>query len=139
MAIVTGKDCDLTIGAKDFAGVVNTFELAFDSTAVEYQTLTGPIAGPGSETGTLTITFAYDSGETDSLFDDLWTATEAGTPVAYVATVGASTFSGDAIAKRPNASAVAGEVSEVSVDMSLDGMPTKAAVPAATAAKTASK
>jgi hypothetical protein len=128
MAIVTGKDCLLSIGTKAYEGVVNSFELAFDSTAVEYQTLDGPIAGPGSETGTLTITFAYDSGETNSLFDDLWSAAEDGDPVTYTATVGKSTFSGDAVAKRPNANATAGEVSEVSVSMSLDGMPTKAAV-----------
>ena len=137
--IVTGKDCDISIGAKDFAGVVNTFELAFDSTAVEYQTLTGPIAGPGSETGTLTITFAYDSEETDSLFDTLWDATEAGTPVTYIAKVGASTFTGNAVAKRPNANAVAGEVSEVSVDMALDGMPVKAAYVPPEGRKTAAK
>lgn len=139
MAIVTGKDCTLTIGTKAYSGVVNTFELAFDMAASEYQTLTGPIAGPGSETGTLSITFAYDSGETTpgSLFDDLWSAAEAGTPIGYVAVVGKSQFTGSAVAARPNANATAGEVSEVTVEMSLDGMPTKAAVtpPLATASK----
>ena len=88
MALVTGKDCSLSVGAKTFDDAVNTFEIAFDQTSVEYQTLAGPKAGPGSETGTLSITFAYDADETDSLFQTLWAATEAGTPVAYVATVG---------------------------------------------------
>lgn len=126
MALVTGKDCDLTIAAKAYAGVVNTYELAFDMEASEYQTLAGPLAAPGAETGTLTITAAYDSGETDSLYDALWDAAVAGTAIAYVATVGASTFTGSAVAKRPGANAVAGEVSEFTVDLALDGMPVKA-------------
>lgn len=125
MAIVTGKDCALSVGGAQFEDVVNSFELAFDMQAAEYNTLTGPLAGPGTESGTLAITFAFDSGETSSLYDELWDAAEAGTPVAYVARVGKSTFSGNAVAARPNANATAGEVSEVSVEMSLDGMPTK--------------
>jgi len=128
MAVITGRDCDLTIGAKSFKGVVATAELSFDETASEYQTLGGPLAGPGAETGTLSLTWAYDSGATDSLFDTLWAAKEAGTPVAYVLTVGSSKFTGDAVAKRPNAPAVAGEVSESSVELSLNGIPAKAAV-----------
>lgn len=135
MSLITGKDCDLTIGAKSYKGVVNTYSLSFDMTASEYQTLAGPIAGPGAETGTLSITAAYDSGETDSLFDALWTAAAAGTPIAYVATIGGSTFTGSAVAARPNADAVAGEVSEFSVECALDGMPVKAAKPASLGAK----
>jgi hypothetical protein len=129
MTLVTGKNCDLTIGTKDYKGVTNAFELKFDSTAVEYQTLAGPLAGPGAETGTLDLTWAYDSGETtDSLFDDLWTAVDAGTPIAYVATVGKSKFTGTAIAARPNAPANADGVSECTVSMALNGIPVKAAV-----------
>jgi hypothetical protein len=131
MTLVTGKTCDITIGTKDYKGVVNSFELAFDSTAVEYQTLAGPLAGPGAETGTLTLTWAYDSGETtNSLFDDLWTATDAGTPIAYVASVGKSKFTGSCVAKRPNAPANADGVSECSVEMALSGIPVKSAVAA---------
>lgn len=133
MAIVTGKSCSITIGSKEYAGVVNAFELAFDQTSVEYATLTGPLAGPGAETGTLTLTWAYDSGESNSLFDDLWTATEAGTAVSYVATVGKATFTGTAVAKRPNAPANADGVSECSVEMTLNGIPTKGAVTPAVA------
>jgi hypothetical protein len=127
MTLVTGKNCDITIGTKDYKGVTNSFELAFDSTAVEYQTLAGPLAGPGGETGTLSLTWAYDSGETDSLFDDLWTAVDAGTEISYVATVGKSTFTGKSVAKRPNAPANADGVSECSVEMALNGIPVKAA------------
>jgi hypothetical protein len=128
MALVTGRDCDLTIGTKAYAGVVSSFALDFDSESLEYATLGGTLAGAGSETGTLTITFAYDSGDTpNSLFDDLWTAAAAGQKVAYVAKVGKSTFSGNAIAKRPSAQADAENPSETVVEMTLDGMPTKAA------------
>jgi hypothetical protein len=128
VTLVTGKNCDITIGTKDYKGVINAFALAFASTAVEYQTLAGPLAGPGAETGTLTLTWAYDSGETtDSLFDDLWTATDAGTPIAYVATVGKSKFTGNAIAQRPNAPATADGVSESTVELALNGIPVKSA------------
>lgn len=127
MSLVTGKDCTIKIGTKAYEGVTNSFELAFDSTAVEYATLAGPLAGPGAETGTLTITWAYDSGATNSLFDDLWTATDAGTPIAYEAKVGNSKFTGNAVAKRPNAPANADGPSECSVEMALNGIPTKAA------------
>jgi len=123
VALVTGKDCDLTIGAKSYSGIVNKFELAFDMSTVSYQTLAGPLAAGGSETGTLSVTFAYDSGEETSLFDALWEA--AGKDVDYVAKIGASTYTGKAIAVRPGANATAGEVSEVDVEMNLNGLPTK--------------
>lgn len=128
MALITGKDCSLSIGAITFDDAVNSFEITFEQSSVEYQTLAGPKAGPGSETGSLSITFAYDADETNSLFQKLWDATEAGTPVAYIATVGASTFTGEAVAVRPNVPATAGEVSEVSVELPLDGIPVMAPV-----------
>jgi hypothetical protein len=128
MALITGKDCSLSVGAKVFDDAVNSFEISFDQTEVTYQTLAGPKAGPGSETGTLAITFAYDADETDSLFTTLWAATEAGTPIAYIATVGGNTFTGNAVAVRPSVPAQAGEVSEVSVELPLDGIPTMAPV-----------
>ena len=130
MALVTGRDCDLTIGGKAYAAVINRFELSFDSDTQTYNVLSGSIAVSGSESGSLAVTFAYDSGDTDSLFDALWSAADSGTNVQYVATVGASTFTGEAVAKRPNANANAGEVSEVTVDLSLSGMPVKGATPA---------
>lgn len=129
MPLITGKDCSLTVGGKDFDDVVNLFALAFETEKLEYQTLAGPRAAGGSESGTLAITFAYDSGESDSLFDALWLA--AGDPITYSAAVGASTFSGTAIAVRPGANATAGEVSEVEVELTLDGIPTKAPTVAA--------
>lgn len=128
MALVTGKDCDLKIAAKSYAGVVNKFELSFEQSSVSYQTLVGPLAAGGSETGTLSITFAYDSGEVDSLYDAMWTA--AGKDVEYVASIGTATFTGKAIAVRPGANATAGEVSEVDVELQLNGIPAKAKVAA---------
>lgn len=132
MALITGKDCDLSIGSgaakKSYAGVVNKFELKFDQSSVSYQTLTGPLAAGGTETGTLSITFAYDSGSTDSLFDALWTA--SGKELDYIAKIGGSSYTGKAIAVRPGANAEAGAVSEVTVDMNLDGIPAKG-IPAA--------
>ena len=122
MALVTGKDCSLTVASTVFDNVVNTFELTFSADALTYDTLAGPRAAGGSESGELSITFAYDAGETASLFDNLWT--EAGKTVAYSATVGAKTFTGNAIAVRPSATATAGSVSEVSVTLPLDGIPT---------------
>lgn len=127
--LVTGKDCSLSIGSTVFDNVVASFELAFDSSTLTYDTLAGPRAAGGSESGTLSITFAYDSGDTDSLFDDLWDG--AGDPITYIATAGGSTFTGTAIAVRPSVPAEAGAVSEVSVELPLDGIPTKAAVVAA--------
>jgi hypothetical protein len=128
MALVTGRECSLKIGptatAVTFDDVVNSFELAFDSTTLTYDTLAGPRAAGGSESGTLSITFAYDSGETSSLFDQLWDA--AGDPIDYEATAGSSTYSGTAIGARPSVPAKAGEVSEVTVELALDGIPTKA-------------
>ena len=48
--------------------------------------------------------------------------------MAYIATVGAQTFTGSAVAVRPNVPATAGEVSEVSVELPLDGIPLMAPV-----------
>jgi hypothetical protein len=135
MSLVTGRDCDLTIAAKSYAGVVQSFALDFESESVEYPTLGGTLAGPGSESGTLTITFAYDSGETDSLFDALWTAAEAGSKIAYVGKVGKATFTGNAVAKRPSAGADAENPSETVVELTLDGMPVKGTAAASLSSK----
>jgi hypothetical protein len=127
MALVTGRECSLKVGtpATPFDDVVNSFELTFDQTSLTYDTLAGPRAAGGSESGTLSITFAYDSGETASLFDELWDA--AGDPIAYEAKAGGSVYSGTAIGVRPSVPAKAGEVSEVTVELPLDGIPSKAA------------
>ena len=132
MSLITGKQCSLSIGATAFDNVVNRFELSFDMTRVDYQTLDGPKAGPGAESGTLSITAAMDAGaQPSSLFDVLWAAVDAGTPVAYEAVAGTTKWSGNAIAVRPNVQGVAGEVSEFTVEMALDGIPTPAAVTSA--------
>lgn len=127
MALITGTMCSLEIATKTFDNVVNSFELSFSTDSLTYETLAGPRAAGGSESGELTITWAYDAAETDSLFDTLWAG--ANQTVAYVATVGNATFSGDAIAVRPSAPANAGAISEVSVTLPLDGIPTKGVAP----------
>jgi hypothetical protein len=124
MALVTGRDCSLTIGTKKYDDVVNSFELAFSADTLEYQTLAGPRAAGGSESGELSVTFAYDGDETNSLFSDLWNG--AGTKIAFVAKVGAKEFTGHAIAVRPSVPAKAGEISEVEVTLPLDGIPAMA-------------
>lgn len=128
MALITGSDCGLTIDTKDYGDVVNSFELTFTTDSLTYDTLKGQKAGPGKETAKLSITFAYDSGSPDSLFDAMWSA--VGKDVAFIATAGGSTYSGKAIAVRPSVPAKAGQVSEVTVDMDVDGQVTKAAKPA---------
>jgi hypothetical protein len=136
MSLVTGRECSLTVGTKKYDTVVNGFELAFDTESLTYDTLSGPRAAGGKETGTLSITFAYDSTETDSLFDALWAG--AGTALDYVAKAGGSDFTGKAIAVRPSVPAKAGEVSEVTVELPLDGIPAKAAAAVQTVAPVAS-
>lgn len=133
MALVTGSDCSLKIGSKAYDSVVNSFELSFESESLTYDTLAGPRAAGGSESGTLSVTFAYDAADADSLFDQLWS--NAGAQVAYEATVGGAKFSGNAIAVRPSAPAKAGEVSEVTVELPLDGIPAKAPAAVTLAAK----
>jgi hypothetical protein len=131
MALITGSDCALTIDAKDYGDVVNKFDLSFTTDSLTYDTLKGQKAGPGKETAKLSITFAYDSGAASSLFDTLWTG--RGKDVAFVATVGASTYTGKAIAVRPSVPANAGAVSEVTVDMDVDGEVVQGKVAAAKA------
>lgn len=128
MALITGSDCALTITAKDYGDVVSSFELAFTTDSLTYDTLKGQKAGPGKEAAKLTVVFAYDSGATDSLFDALWT--NSGKDVAFSATAGGSVFTGNVIAVKPSVPAKAGEVSEVTVEMDVDGQVTKAAKPA---------
>lgn len=123
--LITGYDCSITVGDTVFDDVVASFELSFDTETLTYNVLSGPRAAGGSESGTLNITFAYDSGESPSLYDALWTA--KGTAVAYVASAGNSTYSGNAIAVRPGLPATAGSIVECSVELALDGMPTQGA------------
>ena len=133
--LYTGSDCDLTVAGTSYKDVVASFELAFTAEAAEYNTLGGNWALPGSESGTLSVTFAYDTGNTNSLFTALWTAASNGTNVSFVATDGNTTFTGEAVAARPGVNAVAGQVSEVNVQMTLNGIP----VPATAAEVAASK
>lgn len=128
MALITGSDCSLTIATKDYGDVVSSYELAFSTDSLTYDTLKGQKAGPGKESAKLTVTFAYDSGNSDSLFDALWT--NVGKDVAFVAVAGDSSFSGNVIAVRPSVPARAGEVSEVTVEMDVNGQVTKGAKPA---------
>ena len=133
MAIITGYDCSITIADNTFDNVVGSFELSFDSDNLVYNTFEGPRAVSGSESGTLNISFAYDSGDTPSLFDSLWTANK--TNVVYTVTAGASTFTGSAVANRPGVPASADAVVECSVELGLDGMPTMAPATKKTAIK----
>ena len=133
--LYTGSDCDLTVAGTSYKDVVASFELAFTAEAAEYNTLGGNWALPGSESGTLSVTFAYDTGNTNSLFTALWTAASNGTNVSFVATDGNTTFTGEAVAARPGVNAVAGQVSEVNVQMTLNGIP----VPATAAEVAATK
>ena len=134
--LYTGSDCDLSVGENAYKNVVASFTLEFNTETAEYNTLGGTWALGGTETGTLSVTFAYDTGNASSLFSDLWTAAEAGSNVSYVATVGNKTYSGEAVAARPSPNAQAGEVSEVTVQMTLNGMPTMADAANGFAAKT---
>ena len=124
--LITGYDCSITVGGTVFDDVVASFELSYDTETLTYNVLSGPRAAGGSESGSLNLTFAYDSGETPSLYDSLWTA--KGTAVAYVATAGNSTYTGTAIAVRPGLPATAGSIVECSVELALDGMPNQAPV-----------
>jgi len=133
MAIITGYDCSITIADNTFDNVVGSFELSFDSDTLTYNSLDGPRAVAGSESGTLNISFAYDSGDSPSLFDSLWTA--KGTLVVYTVTAGASTFTGSAVATRPGVPASADAVVECSVELGLDGMPTQGSATKKTAIK----
>ena len=131
--LITGYDCSLTVGETVFDDVVASFELSFDTESLTYNVLSGPRAAGGSESGSLNLTWAYDSGETPSLYDALWTA--KGTPIAYVATAGNSTYTGVAIAVRPGLPATAGSIVECSVELALDGMPVQAPVVVKAASK----
>jgi hypothetical protein len=124
-SIITGSDCTLTIDSVDYSCTINAYTLSFDTSAAEYQTLCGPVAGKGTETGTLDVTAAFDAGEDESLFDALWAAADSGANITYSAVLGSTTFSGQAVPARPDVNATAGEVSEFSSSMALNGIPTK--------------
>ena len=131
--LITGYDCSISIGATVFDDVVHRFELSYETESLTWNVLSGPRAVNGSESGKLNITFAYDSGETPSLYDSLWSA--RGTPIAYVATAGNSTFTGTALAVRPGLPTQAGAVVECDVELTLDGMPVQAPVIVKSASK----
>ena len=62
--LITGYDCSITVGETVFDDVVASFELSFDTESLTYNVLSGPRAAGGSESGSLNLTWAYDSGET---------------------------------------------------------------------------
>ena len=133
--LISGKDCKLKIGSTEFSDIINSFEVTFDSTSAEYQTLTDTYTVGGAETGSLSITFANDIDDPSGLFQTLWAA--VGTSITYEAVAGTQALTGDAIAVRPGLSASAGEVSSIQVTLPLNGMPTLGAPATAKAPKAA--
>lgn len=130
MSLITGKDCSLTIATKPYTSVISSFELKFDQATNDYAVLgqDDPLTYASKVTGTLSITFATDIDQQDGLWHALWK--NAGKSIDYVAKFGGATMTGKAIAAQPGVTANAGEVSETTVELILDGLPVPSGSPA---------
>jgi len=140
--IQNSNDCTLTIDGVDYTCQITDASLsASQSGATTFSTLCGDHGDTGGTSWSLSISFAYDSGASESLFDALWD--NDGTTAAFVlsaaATQPGSTFAGEVTLVATGMQISAGQVVTCDVTLPCTAKPTRTTLvrnaPAATTTK----
>ena len=129
--IINSNDCTLTIDGVDYTCQITDASLASsESGASTFSTLCGDFGSAGGTSWSLSISFAYDSGATQSLFDALWD--NDGSTAAFVLSAAASapgsTFTGEVTLVATGMQISAGQVVTCDVELPCTAKPTRANV-----------
>lgn len=129
--IINSNDCTLTIDGVDYTCQITDASLnSNDSGANTFSTLCGDFGTSGGTSWELAISFAYDSGATQSLFDALWD--NDGSTAAFVLSAAASapgsTFTGEVTLVATGMQISAGQVVTCDVTLPCTAKPTRANV-----------
>jgi hypothetical protein len=140
--IINSNDCTLTIDSVDYTCQITDASLSSsESGASTFSTLCGDFGSAGGTSWSLSISFAYDSGAANSLFDALWD--NDGSTAAFLLSAAASqpgsTFAGEVTLVATGMQISAGQVVTCDVELPCTAKPTRATLtrsaPAATTTK----
>ena len=140
--IINSNDCTLTIDGVDYTCQITDASLSSsESGASTFSTLCGDFGSAGGTSWSLSISFAYDSGVTNSLFDALWD--NDGSTAAFVLSAAAdipgSSFTGEVTLVATGMQISAGQVVTCDVELPCTAKPTRATLTRSAATATTTK
>ena len=127
--VLSGRQLSLSIGAKTYSEQILDSAINFDTERLTFDTLAGKAYKYIDSNVTLDLTFLNDAGATpNSLYGDLWTATETApdTALAFVLTLKTGvTLTGTVLPNYPGVSASGADAQQVTVSLQVVGIPTE--------------
>jgi hypothetical protein len=127
--ILSGRQLALSVGGKTYSEQILDSAINFDTERLTFDTLAGKAYKYIDSNVTLDLTFLNDAGATpNSLYGDLWTATETApdTALAFVLTLKTGvTLTGTVLPNYPGVSASGADAQQVTVSLQVVGIPTE--------------
>jgi hypothetical protein len=127
--ILSGRQLSLSIGAKTYSEQILDSAINFDTERLTFDTLAGKAYKYIDSNVTLDLTFLNDVGATpNSLYGDLWTATETApdTALNFILTLRTGvTLTGTVLPNYPGVSASGADAQQVTVSLQVVGIPTE--------------
>ena len=127
--ILSGRQLSLSIGAKTYSEQILDSAINFDTERLTFDTLAGKAYKYIDSNVTLDLTFLNDAGATpNSLYGDLWTATETApdTALNFILTLRTGvTLTGTVLPNYPGVSASGADAQQVTVSLQVVGIPTE--------------
>jgi hypothetical protein len=127
--ILSGRQLALSVGGKTYSEQILTSAMNFDTERLTFDTLAGKAYKYIDSNVTLDIEFLNDAAASpNSLYGDLWTATETApdTALAFVMTLKTGvTLTGTVLPQYPPVSATGADAQTCSVSLQVVGIPTE--------------
>jgi hypothetical protein len=127
--ILSGRQLALSVGGKTYSEQILDSAINFDTERLTFDTLAGKAYKYIDSNVTLDLTFLNDAGATpNSLYGDLWTATETApdTALAFILTLKTGvTLTGTVLPNYPGVSASGADAQQVTVSLQVVGIPTE--------------
>jgi hypothetical protein len=127
--VLSGRQLSLSIGAKTYSEQILDSAINFDTERLTFETLAGKAYKYIDSNVTLDINFLNDAGATpNSLYGDLWTATETApdTALNFILTLRTGvTLTGTVLPQYPPVTATGADAQTCSVSLQVVGIPTE--------------
>jgi hypothetical protein len=127
--VLSGRQLALSVGGKTYSEQILDSAINFDTERLTFDTLAGKAYKYIDSNVTLDLTFLNDVGATpNSLYGDLWTATETApdTALAFILTLRTGvTLTGTVLPNYPGVSASGADAQQVTVSLQVVGIPTE--------------
>jgi hypothetical protein len=127
--ILSGRQLALSVGGKTYSEQILDSAINFDTERLTFDTLAGKAYKYIDSNVTLDINFLNDAAASpNSLYGDLWTATETApdTALAFIMTLKTGvTLTGTVLPQYPGVSATGADAQTCSVSLQVVGIPTE--------------